>query len=97
MKRVGWEGCYACVNAYLADILLLLSLLDGGGLGEESLLLLDFGLWSVLVEEFECLCGGVAVKGVLELGNRWWHLQAQVEDLLLALEADILWPPVKRK
>jgi hypothetical protein len=85
------------VNAYLAGILLLLSLLDGGSLGEESLFLLDFGLWSVLVEEFECLCGGIAVKGVLELSNRRWHLQAQVEDLLLALEANILWPSVKRE
>lgn len=71
--------------AYLAGILLLLSLLDGGGLGEESLFLLYLGLRSVLVEELECLCGGVTVKGVLELGNRWWDLQTQVEDLLLAL------------
>lgn len=80
------------VSAYLAGILLLLSLLDGGGLGEESLLLLDLGFRSVLVKELEGLGGGVAVKGVLELSNGRWDLQAQVEDLLLALQADILWP-----
>lgn len=85
------------MDTYLAGILLLLSLLNGGGLSVESLLLLDLGLWSVLVEEFEGLCGGVAVEGVLELGNRWWHLQAHVEDLLLALQADILWPSVERR
>jgi len=59
---------------YLASILLLLSLLNGGSLGEKSFLLLDLGFWSVLVEEFEGLCGGITVEGVLELGNRWWHL-----------------------
>ena len=35
----------------------------------------------------------VAVKDVLELGNRWGDLQPEVEDLLLALETDVLWPP----
>lgn len=80
------------VSAYLAGILLLLSLLDGGGLGEESLLLLDLGFRSVLVEKLEGLGGGVAVKGVLELSDGRWDLQAEVEDLLLALQADILWP-----
>jgi hypothetical protein len=29
---------------------------------------------------------------VLELGDRWWDLQPEVEDLLLALETDVLWP-----
>jgi hypothetical protein len=29
---------------------------------------------------------------VLELGNRRWDLQAEVEDLLLALETDVCGP-----
>jgi hypothetical protein len=76
----------------LGDILLLLALLDGGSLLQETLLLLDLGLRAVLVEELESLGGGVAVKDVLELGQRGGDLEAQAEDLALALEADILGP-----
>jgi len=76
----------------LGDILLLLALLDGGGLLEETLLLLGLGLRPVLVEELESLGSGVLVENLLELGDRRGDLQAQVEDLLLALEADILRP-----
>lgn len=76
----------------LGDILLLLALLDGGSLLEETLLLLDLGLRAVLVEELESLGGGVAVKDVLELGQRGGDLETQTEDLALALEADILGP-----
>jgi hypothetical protein len=76
----------------LRDILLLLALSDGGSLLDETLLLLGLGLWAVLVEELESLRSGVAVEDVLELGNCWWDLQAKVEDLLLALKTDILWP-----
>ena len=35
----------------------------------------------------------VAVEDVLELGDRWGDLQPEVEDLLLALETNVLWPP----
>lgn len=76
----------------LANIFLLLSLLDGGGLLQETLLLLSLGLWAVLVEELEGLSSGVAVENVLELSDRRWDLQSHVEDLLLALETDILGP-----
>lgn len=76
----------------LADILLLLALLDGGSLLQETLLLLDLGLRSVLVEELESLGGSVAVKDVLELGQRGGDLETQAKDLALALEADILGP-----
>lgn len=76
----------------LADVLLLLALLDGGGLLEETLLLLRLGLRAVLVEKLEGLGGSVLVEHVLELGDRWGHLQAHVKDLLLALETDILGP-----
>lgn len=76
----------------LADILLLLALLDGGSLLEETLLLLGLGLRSVLVEELESLGSGVAVEDVLELGERGRNLQAHLKDLLLSLEADILGP-----
>jgi hypothetical protein len=76
----------------LGDVLLLLALLDGGGLLQETLLLLGLGLRTVLVEELESLGSGVAVQDVLELSNRRWDLQAEVEDLLLALKTDILGP-----
>ena len=76
----------------LADVLLLLSLLDGGGLLEQPLLLLRLGLGAVLVQELEGLGGRVAVEDLLELGDRGGHLQAHVEDLPLALKADILGP-----
>ena len=76
----------------LADILLLLTLLDGGSLLDETLLLLGLGLWAVLVKELEGLSSGVAVKNVLELSNGRWDLEAEVQDLLLALKTDILWP-----
>ena len=76
----------------LADILLLLALLNGGSLLKETLLLLGLGLRTVLVQELESLGGGVAVENVLELGDRRRHLEAHVDDLALALEADILGP-----
>lgn len=76
----------------LGDILLLLALFDCGGLLQKTLLLLDLGLRAVLVEELEGLGGGVLVQNMLELGDRGGNLQAQVEDLLLALEADVLGP-----
>ena len=76
----------------LADILLLLALLDGGSLLHQTLLLLGLALRSVLVEELEGLGSGVAVKDVLELGDRGWDLETEVQDLLLALQADILGP-----
>jgi hypothetical protein len=76
----------------LGNVLLLLALLDGGGLLEETLLLLGLGLRAVLVEELEGLGSGVLVENLLELGDRRRDLQPHVEDLLLALEADILRP-----
>jgi hypothetical protein len=76
----------------LADILLLLALSNGSGLLVQTLLLLGLGLGAVLVEELECLSGGVAIERVRELGNRWGDLEAHVQDLALALEAHVLWP-----
>jgi hypothetical protein len=76
----------------LGNILLLLTLLDGGSLLEETLLLLGLGLRSVLVEELESLGSSVAVEDVLELGESRGNLQAHLKDLLLSLEADILGP-----
>lgn len=76
----------------LADVLLLLALGDSGGLLVDALLLLGLGLRTVLVEELEGLGGGVAVESVGELGNRRGNLQAHVEDLALALQANVLGP-----
>lgn len=80
------------VVGLLGDVLLLLALGDGGGLGVETLLLLDLGLRAVLVEELEGLGGGVAVQGVLELSDGRRDLETHVQDLLLALQTDILGP-----
>lgn len=76
----------------LADIFLLLALLDGGSLLDQSFLLLSLRLRSVFVEELEGLGSSVAIKNVLELGNGRGNLQAHVDDLLLALKTDILGP-----
>lgn len=76
----------------LADILLLLALLDSSSLLQQTLLLFGLGLGAVLVEELESLGGGVAVQDVLELGQRGGNLETHLKDLLLALKADILRP-----
>lgn len=76
----------------LGDILLLLALLDGGGLLQETLLLLGLGLRAVLVEELESLGGGVLVEDGRELRDSRGNLDAHLQDLLLALETDILGP-----
>jgi hypothetical protein len=80
------------VVGLLGDILLLLALGDGGSLLDKTLLLLGLGLRAVLGEELEGLGSGVAVQGVLELGERRGNLQAHVQNLLLALKTDILGP-----
>lgn len=41
---------------------------------------------------FPCVCLTVSVKDVLELSDGRWDLQSEVEDLLLSLKSDILWP-----
>ena len=69
----------------LADVLLLLAFLNTGSLFKYSLFLLGLGLWLVLVQELEGLGGGIPVKNVGELRNRWWNFEAEVENLLLAL------------
>lgn len=73
----------------LADVLLLLALGDGSGLLGETLLLVGLGLRAVLVEELEGLSGSVAVKNIVELGDGRGDLQAHVQDLALALQADV--------
>jgi len=69
----------------LADILLLLTLLDTCSLLQQPLLLLSLGLWFVFVEELEGLGSGVSVEDVGELGDRRWDFETEVEDFLLAL------------
>jgi len=76
----------------LTSILLLLAISDGSGLLSETLLLVVGGLRTVLLEELESLCGGVAVESVGELVKRRGNLEAHVENLALALEANILRP-----
>jgi len=73
----------------LADVLLGLTLGHSGGLLVETLLLVGGGLGAVLVEELESLGSGVAVEDVGELGKCRGNLEAHVENLALALEADV--------
>ena len=77
---------------FLACVFLLLALRDGGGFGVQTLFLLRLGFRSVFVEELEGLGSGVAVEGILELGESGGDFEAEVEDLALALEEDVLWP-----
>ena len=65
------------------------SLLRGG---IEASLLLLLRLGAVLVQELEQLRRGVLVERVRELRDRGGHLEALVEDDLLALQAHILRP-----
>lgn len=76
----------------LADVFLLLALSHSRGFLVQALFLLGLGFWTILVEELEELCGGVAIESILELGDGWRDLEAHVQDLALALEADILGP-----
>jgi len=76
----------------LGNIFLLLTILDSLSLLGQTLLLLSLGLWAVFVEEAEGLGGSVLVESVLELSNCRGNLQTQVEDLLLALHANIFGP-----
>lgn len=76
----------------LAHILLLLAFTHSRGLLVQTFLLVRLGLGSVLVEELEELRGSVAIESVAELRNRWWDLQAHVEDFALALETDVRRP-----
>ena len=76
----------------LAHILLLLALLYRCRLLEQSLLLLSPGLRLVLVEQLEGLRGGVAVEDVAELGDGGRDFEAEVEDLLLPLQAHVFGP-----
>ena len=85
------ETVLDCVRL-LADILLLLALSNSRGLLVQTLLLLRLGLWAILVEQLEDLSGGVAVEGVRELGDGRWDFETHVQDLALALEADIFGP-----
>lgn len=76
----------------LANILLFLALRDSGRLLMQTLLLLSRGLWAVLVHKFEQLGSGVAVERMAKLGERRWYFEAHVQDLALALQADVLGP-----
>ena len=78
----------------LLGVLGLSLFLFGGSLSEsiETSFLLLLGLRPVLVEELEQLGSSVLVQGVGELRNGRGHLEALVEDDLLALETDILRP-----
>lgn len=51
----------------------------------QTLLLLSFGLWLILVEELEGLGGGIAVKDVSKLGDGGRDFETEVEDFLLTL------------
>ena len=76
----------------LADVLLLLAFTHGRRLLVQTLLLVRLRLRSVLVEKLEQLRGSVAVKSMGELGDGRRDFKAHVEDLALALEADVLGP-----
>jgi len=80
------------VVGLLGDILLLLALGDGSGLLEETLLLLSLRLGAILVQKLEGLGSSVAVEGVGELRNGGRDLETDVQDLLLALKADVFGP-----
>ncbi len=58
----------------------------------EALLLLSFGLGTVLVEQLEDLASFITIESVLELVDSWGDFQALQENSLLALDPHILRP-----
>ena len=69
------------------------TLLDlSGSSSGQTLLLLDAGLGAVLVDELEQLGGSVLVKNLGELVQCWGDLETLVQDLALALEANVFGP-----
>jgi len=59
---------------------------------QKSCLLLGSVFWSVLLGELEERGGGLSVKSVGELVDHWWDLESLLENGLLSLESDVLWP-----
>jgi hypothetical protein len=84
------EGAHINGSTHFGRSVLVLSGSGGGRL--EASLFLELGLGAVLVEQLEELRGGVLVEGVGELRDGGGHLEALVQDDLLALEADVLGP-----
>jgi len=76
----------------LTHILLLLPLIHRRRLLQQPLLLLRLRLRLVFVEQLEGLRGGVAVQHVGELRDGRGDFETQVEDFLLALQADVFGP-----
>ncbi len=64
----------------------------GGGGGLNTLLLLLSGLGLVLQEELESLGSLVLVQSLGELVDHWGDLEALQQDLLLALQTNVLGP-----
>jgi hypothetical protein len=81
-------------NICVLDTNLSSLLFISGSFGKslKTLLLLDLGLWAVLVEELEELGSSVLVESVRELGNGRGNLQALRKDNLLALKTDVFRP-----
>ena len=73
----------------LRHVLLLLAVSNGRRFFLEAFVFLGLGLGPVLVQELEGLRRRVAVEVVRELREGGGHLQAQVEDLALALQAHV--------
>lgn len=71
---------------------LILAVLDSRSFLDQTLLLLGFGLRAVLVEKTQSLSSKVLVENILELGDGRWDLETEVQDLLTALEENILRP-----
>lgn len=70
----------------------LLALGLSSGKSPKTFALLNLGFRAVLVQELEELSSRVLVQGLGELVNGWRHLQALVNDLLLALKTDVSGP-----
>jgi len=61
----------------------------------ETHFLLLFGLWLVLVHQFEKLNSCLLFKGLCELIDAWGDLEAFAQDAFLTLKPDVLGPADK--
>lgn len=66
----------------------------GLGFGDllQTLLLGQWRLWAVLLQQLEQLNGILLVQGLAELVDWWWDFQALLQNGLLALNADVFRP-----
>lgn len=88
--RHGVGAGLQCVWSLFRLDILALGLSFGNFL--QTLLLSQCGLWTIFLQQFEQLYGGLLVQSLAELVDWWWNFQTLLQDSLLSLYTDVLGP-----